>query len=195
MSVFEGYFWPDAAAAVVWSSQHYCTLPSSTLNRPALTPWCQPLWSFETTLLRSCWRIFLTYLSGKCLYYREYKGCIQSDWDFSLESLSYTLFSASVRNLLRKPQKISGYYHLHTWKHSLHHHDLRQQTQFALKFLKKASGGEICSWVLRFAHAVEHPLPKPILLVQNHSGCSIKQKTSALQRRTCDSLAMPGYME
>ena len=33
---------------------------------------------------------------------------------------------------------------------------LRQKTQFALKLIKSASEEEVCSWVLRFAHAVEH---------------------------------------
>ena len=35
-------------------------------------------------------------------------------------------------------------------------HDLRQQTQHALNFLKTASEGETCGWILRFAHAAEH---------------------------------------
>ena len=37
-------------------------------------------------------------------------------------------------------------------------HDLRQQTQYALNFVKTASDGETCGWILRFAHAAEHSL-------------------------------------
>ena len=37
-------------------------------------------------------------------------------------------------------------------------HDLRQQTQLALNFVKAASMGELCGWILRFAHAAEHSL-------------------------------------
>ena len=37
-------------------------------------------------------------------------------------------------------------------------HDLRQQTQYALNFIKTASEGETCGWILRFAHAAEHSL-------------------------------------
>ena len=33
---------------------------------------------------------------------------------------------------------------------------LREQTQFALEFIKRAFEGEVCSRILRFAHAIEH---------------------------------------
>ena len=37
-------------------------------------------------------------------------------------------------------------------------HNLRQQTQYALGFVKTASDGETCGWIRRFAHAAEHSL-------------------------------------
>ena len=37
-------------------------------------------------------------------------------------------------------------------------HGLQQQTLFALNFVKTASDGEVCGWILRFAHAAEHSL-------------------------------------
>jgi hypothetical protein len=37
-------------------------------------------------------------------------------------------------------------------------HDLCQHTTYALTFAKTATEGQICNWILRFAHAAEHSL-------------------------------------
>ena len=43
-------------------------------------------------------------------------------------------------------------------------HDLRQQTQLALGYIRTASEGVVCSWILRFALAVEHSFDEPDLV-------------------------------
>ena len=43
-------------------------------------------------------------------------------------------------------------------------HGLRQQPQLALEYIRTTSEGGTCSWILRFAHVVEHPFDEPGLV-------------------------------
>ena len=54
-------------------------------------------------------------------------------------------------------------------------HDLRQQTQFALEFIKTASDGGVCSWILRFAHAVEHSFDETAAAASDQKYSSFKE--------------------
>ena len=107
-------------------------LPFSSFDTPAPTPWCRSLQLFTTVLSESCRKTFSHHLSwhqldffppylqeglGKSLYYWDYKGCIQSDWDFSLKSSSS---QSAFEIYFQKPQRIPDWHHLHTWLHSLH---------------------------------------------------------------------------
>ena len=91
---------------------------------------------------------------GQSLYYREYKSCIQSDWSFPLNSrvVPSRLSKPTAKSLCESRANITCI--LENTPYTKH--DLRQQTQFALRFIKTAFEGEVCSWILCFAHAVEH---------------------------------------
>ena len=85
------------------------------------------------------------------LCYREYKSCIQSDWNFPLNS-------RVVPSRLSKPTASESRANTTCILENTPYtkHDLRQQTQFVLRFIKTAFEGEVCSWILCFAHGVEH---------------------------------------
>ena len=92
---------------------------------------------------------------GQSLYYQEYKGCIQSNRNFFPE------FSARVLGQLSKPTAKSRSESRANTTCILENtpytkHNLRQQTQFALRSIKTAFEGEVCNWILSFAHTVEH---------------------------------------
>ena len=74
-------------------------------------------------------------------------------------------------------------------------HDLRQQTQYALNFVKTASDGETCGWILHFAYAAEHSLNKADLAYTELQRLQNQINTFAPRKRTSNSLAEPNSME
>ena len=121
MSLFERWiFLIYAAAAVVWRSQQHCILPSSTALI-LMSVYCIAVKESFLTISHGINRhiFFPIYNEARAKAYtvKNITAAFKVTRIFSLE---FSSSQPAFETYCQKPQRIPGWYHLYTWKHSLH---------------------------------------------------------------------------